>query len=158
MTKQALSSKDIYVLLYNLLLSFSEINPTPSLLLVCLVLHTMKDSRWCIPDSQCWKQYMSGTLLTIPSIKQSFDILYHPGSDFQKCCSTALNFSDVSICTALSWKLQTVIGMGEEEMPIKIDRQMINKSENIFLHSKIWLKLSKRLVIYETGQDKHSLR
>lgn len=43
-------------------------------------------------------------------------------------------------------------------MPIKIDRQRINESENIFLHSKIWLKLRKRLVNYEIGQDRRSLR
>lgn len=36
-------------------------------------------------------------------------------------------------------------------MPIKIDRHRINESENVFLYSKFWLKLSKRLVVYETG-------
>lgn len=48
--------------------------------------------------------------------------------------------------------------MREEEMPIKLDRHRINEGANTFLHSKIWLKLSKRLVIYETEQGTHSLK
>lgn len=92
---------------------FLEINPAPcNPLLIHLVLHAMKGSRWCNPataKSNIKQRSSAHCSLHGMPIWLS---LFHTGPEFQKTCRTALaHFSDASFCTALAWNLWTVIGI-----------------------------------------------